>query len=139
MYHTIVVEGIDKTGKDTLVNYLFNLDNGKYLHHSRGIMSCIAYNKLYNRNVEYDLQQHTHEIFVYLTCEKQDWKVRCKLTNEPKINYEDNLNIFNEAKKLLMSNGIIILEYNTSYLTPYQIATHVLRTMEDLNNENRNR
>ena len=47
--------------------------------------------------------------------------------------------IFNEAKKLLMSNGLIILEYNTSYLTPYQIATHVLRTMEDLNNENRNR
>lgn len=135
-YHTIVVDGIDKTGKDTVNNYLYYLGKAKYLHHVRGIMSMIAYDKLYFRNTEYELSQHKYEVYIYLYADEDDWNIRCKMTNEPVINYNSNITVFEYAKNKLIQNDIIVLEYNTSCMTPIQIAKNILKEMEKLNGKN---
>ena len=132
MYNTIVIEGIDKTGKDLLGKYLFELDKGKYLHISRGILSCIAYNKLYNRLYEYDLESHQKEVYIYLNINKEDWNIRCKITNEPKINYEQNVEAFEYAKNII-KQYCIVLECNVSDESVYNLATKIIDMMDELN------
>lgn len=131
-YDTINVDGIDKSGKDTLVQYLTLLSDFKYMVHSRGIISQIAYNKLYDRHFTYDSKKQKNVINVYLTVDKDDWNIRCKLTNEPYIDYDKNTEYFNTTKTLL-NDDFIIYEYNTSTMTPYQIALDVLNKVDKLN------
>ena len=45
----IQIDGIDKTGKDLILQYVTRLSNHKYVIQSRGLISQIAYSKIYNR------------------------------------------------------------------------------------------
>lgn len=134
-YYTIVLEGIDKCGKDTIGKYLFALDGGKYLHITRGIMSVIAYNKLYNRDFDYDLSDERRNVFVNLLCDEEDWKIRCKITNEPKIDYKQNCEAFEYAKNVLKEADCFVIDINTSEMSIYDAATMILNFMEELNEE----
>lgn len=124
-HYTIYFEGIDKSGKDLVASYVIQLSKYKYIVNCRGVITQIAYDKLYNRNCEYDLSNQENTINVLLYVDKDDWEIRCKLTTEPKISYEDNVAAFEYAKKIVKGK-IILLEYNTSKMTPYQIAKDVV-------------
>ena len=133
-YHTIVIEGIDKTCKDLISKYLFELDKGKYLHITRGIMSCIAYNYLYEREYRYELSQHKNEVFFLINTDKEDWEIRCKLSNEPKINFEENVLAFEYASEKLRKSGCLVYQFNVSSNNSiYLIAKNILKIMEDFN------
>ena len=80
----IEVEGIDKTGKDTLVKYIANLSDYKYTIHARGILSQLVYNDKYNRDYTYRLSHKP--LIILLDVDDDDHAIRCKLTNEPSIN-----------------------------------------------------
>ena len=118
--YPIEIEGIDKTGKNLLVSYINHLSEYKYVIHDRGILSCMVYAEKYNRNYNYDLQYKP--IIIYLTADKADWQIRCKVTRETESDYDVDKALFNKYKKILEDKGIIIIEYNTSIMTPYQIA-----------------
>ena len=47
---TIILEGIDKTGKDTIQQYIYRLKKGRYAVYNRGNISNAAYDKIFNRN-----------------------------------------------------------------------------------------
>lgn len=126
----IEVEGIDKCGKDTLIGYINQLSNFKYVVHSRGILSNMVYADKYNRYFNHILTYKP--IIVYLTVEKEDWIIRCNLSNEPIISYEEDIKLFNIYKNKLKENGIIIFEYNTSKITPYEIAKDVINKIDNL-------
>lgn len=55
----VEVDGIDKCGKDSVRPYLFYLEPGKYLCRARGLISQIAYAKLYNRDIQWDCEDYT--------------------------------------------------------------------------------
>ena len=93
-FYCISVEGIDKTGKELIRKYLDILGKHKYVLMDRGIISNVAYAKLWHRSYSYELSVFKDWLFVYLTTDKEDWEVRCKLTNEPKIDYDLNKSIF---------------------------------------------
>ena len=135
-YYSIEVDGIDKTGKDILERYIAYLGKFKYIVNVRGILSQIAYADLYKRDYAYDLQSEQNNIIVYLTADEADWSIRCKLTHEPKIDYTENITVFNNARDLLIKKGLTVLEYNTSKMTPYEIANCIINYMEKLNKEN---
>lgn len=134
--YLIEVEGIDKCGKDLVKTYITQLSNYKYIVQARGILSNMVYAEKYNRNYNYNLQYKP--IIIYLNVEKDDWEIRCNMTNEPKINYDKDKQLFDKYISILGSQGVTILEYNTSKETPIQIAKSILNYLEIIEKKNSN-
>ena len=139
----IELDGIDKCGKDSVRSYVFYLEPGKYLCRARGLISQIAYAKLYKRNIEWDGADYAkNTLFVLLEVDKQDWEIRCKLTNEPNtgFTYEEMTQAFKLALYELKERFDVpenhILVFNTSEYTPYAIADEIKTHLEYLNNQN---
>lgn len=139
----IELDGIDKCGKDSVRPYVFYLEPGKYLCRARGLISQIAYAKLYKRNIEWDGADYAkNALFVLLEVDKQDWEIRCKLTNEPNtgFTYEEMTQAFKLALYELKERFDVpenhILVFNTSEYTPYAIADEIKTHLEYLNNQN---
>ena len=132
--HRIVIDGIDKTGKDLLVNYITRLSNHKYVIQARGILSQIAYCKIYNRSHTYDLSIYDHDVIFYLTADNEDLAIRFSVTNEPKIDVNFHKRQFEDAANELSVAGIRIEKINTSHMTPYDTAKYILNYMEELEN-----
>lgn len=134
-HYCISFEGIDKSGKDLVGKYVNILGNYKYVLMDRGLLSNMTYSRMNNRNYEYNLSAYTNWIIVYLIVEKEDWEVRCKLANEPAIDYGKHITEFNKTAMLLNDAEIPVLVYNTSKYTPYQIAKDIIHYMEDREKE----
>lgn len=136
-YYKIVIDGIDKTGKDLIKSYIWYLGKKKYLCYARGLISEIAYANLYGRELEYIANKRAEEktIYVYLTVNKEDWEIRCKTTNEPTILFETNCEIFEDTVKDLQKKGIIkhFLTFNTSDIPPYRVAQAIVAYADELN------
>jgi len=131
-YYEVVLDGIDKTGKDLISHYVFLLSKKRYLCRSRGIMSMIAYNYVYGRPYVYDLNEK-RTLNVLLTVDKEDWKIRCDANNEPLIDFETDSAEFERAYKILNDYGFETLRFDTSAETPYQIAKQIVARMAQLN------
>lgn len=139
----IELDGIDKCGKDSVRPYIFYLEPGKYLCRARGLISQIAYAKLYKRNINWDAAEYVkNTLFVLLEVNKLDWEIRCKLTNEPNtgFTYEEMTRAFRFALYELEERFNVpenqILMINTSMYTPYTIASEITMRLERLNNQN---
>lgn len=139
----IELDGIDKCGKDSIRPYVFYLEPGKYLCRARGLISQITFASLYKRDIEWDGADYTkNTLFVLLEVDKQDWEIRCKLTNEPNtcFTYEEMTQAFKfalyELKKRFDVPENQILVFNTSAHTPYTIANEIKIHLEHLNNQN---
>lgn len=135
-YYTICLDGIDKSGKDTVALYLDNINKGKYLINVRGIMTMNAYSKKFNRNINYDLYQQKNIINVLLIVDEDDWNIRCKLSNEPKINYKNDMELFLNEYKALKKLNYPCLLFNTSEKTLKQITNEIIKYADKLNGEN---
>lgn len=133
--YCISFEGIDKSGKELVGKYVNILGKYKYVLMDRGLLSNITYARMNDRKYEYNLDSYTNWIIVYLTVDKADWEVRCKLAHEEPINYEQHINEFNATALALDKAGIPILVYNTSVYTPYAIAKDIIHYMEDREKE----
>ena len=77
---TIILEGVDKTGKDTLVQYIDKVCNHKYAVYQRGNISNNAYAKIFNRQT-YNYNMSHNVLYVLLTADIEDLKIRFKITN----------------------------------------------------------
>ena len=134
-YYNIVIEGIDKTGKDLLKKYIEKLSNYKYIVTARGIISQISHTRIFNRDYYYDFPKEDNNVYVYLYTDKQDWSIRCNLTNEPEIDYDTFVKNFNKTICTMkdMYKNLKYYQYDTSKMTPYQIAIDVIHKMEQLN------
>ena len=138
-YYTVVIEGIDKTGKDQLARYVDELCGHWMCLPRRGVISNRAYAKLYGRDVPcYDLSSESNNVYVFLRCtDKLDWEMRCRLTHEPPINYEENVKVMEDAWSDFKSrrDPKLCLEYDTSEMTPIQIARKIVEHMVKLNED----
>lgn len=139
----IFVEGIDKTGKDTVVRYINELTNYEHCVMSRGPLSSAVYAKKFNR--EFDdscIQMVKDALFIYLTADTEDLDIRFKLTNEPEINKDDDKKLFYDVLKTYVDKyDLKVQRVNTSNHTPYEIAKAVKRYLEEekRNAENKRR
>lgn len=132
----VFIEGIDKSGKDTIARYVNEYTNYAHYVSARGPMSVIAYSEKFGRdsdNFEYLKKIKDNILIVYLVVDEDDFNIRCKLTNEPFINYNDDCKLFDDAAKYCMSTlGLNVSKANTSKQTPQQIATLIVHTINAL-------
>lgn len=135
--YQIVLDGIDKTGKDLIKSYIYYLGKARYICTARGIISMRAYSRIYNRPYKYSFACQKNIMNVYLTVDKQDWEVRCKASHEPIIDYDQEIKIFNEeANKVRIQPNSFYRTYNTSEMTPFQVAQDILDTIDLYNHVN---
>lgn len=147
----IEFDGIDKCGKDSIMKQIFSYCPNKFIPKTRGLMSQIAYAKMFNRNSEYEYSDGYLEntLFVYLTVNEDDWKVRCDITNEHEknkyrtdvereIKYKESCECFDYAYEKLykeLKNKKHIMKFNTSEVTPINIIKEVINRINELNIE----
>lgn len=132
-WFTISLEGIDKAGKGLILNYLKHIGKYKYVILDRGLVSNIVFSEIYGRDYQYDREQYKNVVFVYLTVDVEDWLVRCKMSNEPTIDFRLNQLLFKRAIDEFKQDGFKVLEYNTTKMTAYQIAKNIIDQVEELN------
>lgn len=132
----VFVEGIDKSGKDTIVRYINEYT--KYVHYvsARGPMSVIAYGNKFSRAVddfEYLSKIADNVLIIHLVVDEDDFNIRCKLTNEPYINHKFDSKLFEDAEAYCTEVlGLTVGRVNTSHHTPKQIARLVVDTIRSL-------
>lgn len=66
------------------------------------------------------------QICVFLTVESEDWKIRCIHTHENEINTAVLTGEWDKLKTLAESCGMVVLEYNTTQTTPYNISKSII-------------
>lgn len=130
-YWNIEIEGPDKTGKTTLAKYLTQLSNYRFATHDRGFLTQVVYSEKYNRHYHYTMPSK-RTVFVLLTCNKEDHKIRCAINNEPYINFDNDMTLFNAAFLKLVDNNYKCFIYNTSEMTVYQIANDIIYKIDML-------
>jgi hypothetical protein len=130
---TIVLEGIDKTGKDTIQQYIYRFYKGRYAVYNRGNISNAAYDKIFNRNEYIDRDLPTNFLYVLLTVEPHDLKIRFEMTNEPKL---DNLDLHDKVFRDVfykMTENHHRLEFDTTNTTAYNIAKEIINYCDKVN------
>ena len=122
----IALDGIDKTGKDTIKRELIKKSNGKILILNRAFISQIAYNRIYNRNIHEtfffeNIEKYANlgMMFFYLKSDKDILKKRFIQHNEKDLNIEDivyHQNVFEQVIKDINKKykNIIINKINTT-------------------------
>lgn len=144
-------DGIDKSGKDSIMKQMFSVVPNKYIPKARGLISQIAYANLFKRDADYVVTKGymDNTLFVLLTVDEEDWNIRCDLTGEHAKNklrsdvegeiiYKSNSEAFLKAYTDLIrlyGDERHFMIFNTSKMTPYQIITEVVARLEELNKE----
>lgn len=136
----VEIDGIDKTGKDSIKPYIFYLEPGKFLTRSRGLISQLAYAKLYGREFDWDALEYTkNTLFVLLTVDELDWSIRCKITNEPNTGFTFEqmqnafMNAYVEVKDRFDVPDKQMLIIDTTAHTPHVIASAIISRLNELN------
>ena len=128
-YWELEIDGPDKTGKDLLCRYLCEMSGWRFSINVRGLISQLVYAKKYNRDYKYDTSKFSkNKVLILLLGDAEDLAVRCKATNEPEYDISSDIALFKEAADEVAQNHIV-LRYNTSHWTPYDIAKSVLQTI----------
>ena len=126
----IEVEGIDKSGKDTIAPYITIISNYSCVVNIRGILSQLVYNDKFNRNKDYKLLYKP--LIIFLDVDNNDHEIRCTISKEPKINSDKDREAFYLYIKELEKHGFTILKFNTSKMTPMQIAIEIKNYLDNL-------
>ena len=146
-------DGIDKCGKDTLVHTMFKVFPNYCAYQSRGLLSQVAYSRLYNRSWQYPVTEGyiQNTLFVKLDVEKDDWLKRLEESNEIELNksrtdvdFVSDYTRHNDA----FDNAWIEVKnyepakkyedhfvcYNTTTMSAEEIAKSDAETLKSLNN-----
>lgn len=146
-------DGIDKCGKDSVQKQIHSVAPNKYTTRARGLLSQIAFAKMFSRDYDYVFTDGyiDNTLFVYLTVDEDDWKVRCDLTHEHEINkgradvegeikYKPSVEAFDFAFDLVKSKAGAeraghFMVFNTSKMTPIAVIKAVVQRLEELNEQ----
>ena len=133
----VIIEGVDRTGKDTLQQSLNKATDYKNMVMIRGPIGFLAYNKLYNKavdaneylTIERQLKQVNH-LVVYLTADTDELLQRFIDTNEEPLREEKaNANV-SRRQTIEMHKKIHEIYYEYSTLNKMTIDTTNLTTEE---------
>jgi len=128
---TIILEGIDKTGKDTILQYIYRFRKGRYAVYQRGNISNTVYAKLFNRE-KLDRTLNKNCLYVLLTADIEDLNIRFAMNNEPAIDKEKHIQEFHDTF-YEMTEGFHRLEFNTSEYTAFKIAKQIIEYCDNIN------
>jgi thymidylate kinase len=121
----IILDGVDKTGKDTIQNELIKISNGKFLVINRGFISQIVYNRIYNRGINEDYFFKKANTFynlgikfIVLTASENELIKRFDIHDEKdllKSDIKKHLDVFNSVvNDLIIKTNVRVLLIDTT-------------------------
>ena len=135
---TIYIDGLDKSGKDTIRDILIKKTNGRIFIVVRCQLSQIVYSRIKRRNINEKFfindivedSRRGRKIFV-LTANDNVIKERCKMTGERDISASDVKKHKKQFFKLIdeLKSKVNITVIDTSYDTPEQSAKKILEIL----------
>ena len=134
-YYVVSLDGCDKTGKTSLVQYLARLSSYTLNILDRGPITNIVWNRIQNRDVVYDLDMWKSTLFVRLTVNIEDWKIRCKVHNEPPMpeSFHFMTNAYDTVFEEFRQKGFQTMTFNTSQMTQWEISNAIIKKLDELN------
>lgn len=133
----VIIEGVDRTGKDTLQQTLNKTTDYKNLVIIRGPIGFLAYNKIYDKGVDpqdyLTLEQqlkNTRHLVVYLTADTDELLTRFIETNEEPLREEVSNENASRRQVLESHKKIHEIYYEYSSLNKMKIDTTNLSTEE---------
>jgi len=119
----IHIDGVDRTGKDTIKSALIKSSKGNYLVHVRSFISQLVYAKIYNRRIDTQFfiknavdASKRGEIFIVLKASTDELEKRFEKTNEqdlPVSDIDKHKKVFNIVIEQLRKKGVKIYEVNS--------------------------
>lgn len=102
---------------------------------TRGLLSTIVYDKLYRQELSDDkilkmIDDNKNTLVVLLKADIDDLEIRFKANNEPKIDIQTNIDMFDTYADFICARGVMVIVCNTSEMTPYMIAKEVMKIIE---------
>jgi len=139
--HIVILDGVDKTGKDTIKDCLVKQSDGKILVVVRSFISQIVYSRLYKRNINEsffikkmrDLYYDSNYTFFYLTASKNELIKRFEKHNEQDldIKYIDkHIKTFNDILNEMKNSGMHIKYIDTTDKTPDDTAKDIIGSIK---------
>lgn len=145
-------DGIDKSGKDTLVKEMIKIFPNHCMIKSRGLLSQVAYSQLYNRSWDYLYTEGyiKNTLFIKLDVQHDDWYKRLQETNEIENNknrpdvdfvsdYKRHRDAFENAWVDIQNSDAAknykdhFICYDTSTMSAEDIAKSVVDVLKNLN------
>lgn len=134
------IDGIDRSGKDSIRRYVVEKSDGKILVIIRSYISQIVYSRIYKRNINEDYfisrmirDYENHDEFVLLTASDEVINQRCIDTNEKHLQLSKItkhrkcfLSLVDELKDKIKINVI-----DTSIEKPEVLADKILKLFEE--------
>ena len=128
MIRTIILEGVDRTGKDSIRHEIVKQSNGQIVVMCRSYISQIVYSRIYERHINeqeyFNLIEETKKLGYEYYVLEADLNVlykRFRQTNEPMIDIERDINAFRKIAKELNLKLI-----DTSIKTPVELAKEIV-------------
>ena len=124
----IFIEGVDRTGKGSLMQAIHKETQYKHVVFDRGVISNIVYATVNGRlttdlmrqyqSLEKQIAKSNH-VVIYLTCSTEVLKERMENTNHEYVDFDLHKKVFEEV---CSSSPLNIKVVDTSNKTPEQIA-----------------
>jgi thymidylate kinase len=134
----IHIDGVDKTGKDTVRDLIVKNTAGNTLVVVRSYLSQIAYSRLYGRKIDEEFFFNKMKLdydngveFVVLECNLSDADKRFKKHNETDINliqFDEHKSMFRTVIADAWRRGIKIAILDTSTDTPDETYNKILKS-----------
>ena len=139
--HIVILDGVDKTGKDTIKEWIVKQSNGKILVIVRSFISQIVYSRIYKRNINEsffiekmrNLYHDGNYTFFYLTARKDELIKRFKKNNEQDLgikHIDKHFKAFNDVLNKIDDSGVYINHIDTTDKTPYGSARDIIGSIK---------
>jgi len=139
--HIVILDGVDKTGKDTIKDYLVKQSDGKILVIVRSFISQIVYSRIYKRNINEsffiekmrNLHHDGNYTFFYLTTRKDELIKRFKKNNEQDLDIkhiDSHFKVFNDVLNKIDDAGIYINHIDTTDKTPDETTRDIIGSIK---------
>lgn len=125
----ILIDGLDRTGKSTLIKNIHQLTSFKHILVDRGPISFEAYNEIFDRPSEdYSDLFLTDVLSIALICPVRVLKERFELTNEPPLpkTLEECSSIFSKYIARYTCLGFNIAIVNSDTADPLDLANKIV-------------
>jgi thymidylate kinase len=135
----VSIDGVDKTGKDTVRDLLVKKTEGKVLVYVRSFISQIAYGRLYSRNIderffmnEMLADDRRGRKFVVLTASKDMIARRCALTYETDLTTDDiqrHIDCFKSVVSESIRAGVDVITIDTSHSSALDTVDELIKRL----------
>lgn len=132
--YLLIFEGVDRTGKDSLMLEIARMTDYTHMNIVRGPVGFMAYNTLYQKKVdevEYQVLERRlmdiPHLMVYLYADTDTLEERARATHEAplprRMTFNEHLQVYTYYYEL---SPLHKLSFDTSKMTTYQIASYIV-------------